>query len=177
MNELKFKKLDYAIKDAEGVETIKPSTGILPTKANTTDAGYDLTATRLTQELDDAGKVMLVYHTDIAVEIPENHVGLLFMRSSVANRSIMLTNAVGVIDSGYRGELMMKFKITTDSLPRVYQPGERIGQLVIVPCCNIFEPVFVDNLTQSDRGENGYGSSDAVQESVDEVVVENTTAA
>ena len=177
MNELKFKKLDYAIKDAEGVETIKPSTGILPTKANTTDAGYDLTATRLTQELDDAGKVMLVYHTDIAVEIPENHVGLLFMRSSVANRSIILTNAVGVIDSGYRGELMMKFKITTDSLPRVYQPGERIGQLVIVPCCNTFEPVFVDNLTQSDRGENGYGSSDAVQESVDEAVVENTTEA
>ena len=60
MNELKFKKLDYAIKDAEGVETIKPSTGILPTKANTTDAGYDLTPTRLTQELDDAGKVMSV---------------------------------------------------------------------------------------------------------------------
>ena len=58
----------------------------------------------------------------------------------------------------YRGELMMKFKITTDALPIVYQVGERIGQLVIVPCFHA-DPVFVDELEDSDRGEGGFGST------------------
>ena len=157
--QLKFKKLNYV----EGVDEnntpiIKESNGVLPVKAHATDAGYDLTATRLTQELDEANKVILVYHTDVAVEIPRGYVGLLMMRSSVAKRSMMLTNCVGVIDEGYRGELMMKFKLTTDALPRVYQIGEKIGQLVIVPCFH-GEPVFVDELSNTDRGEGGYGST------------------
>lgn len=159
MEQLKFKKLDYKVKDKEGNETVKPSAGILPTKANSGDAGYDLTATRLTQELDDAGKVILVYHTDIAVEIPEGYVGLLVMRSSICNRSLTLANAAGIIDSGYRGELTGKFKITTDALPRVYQLNESFAQLVVVPYFQA-DPVLVDELSVSQRGEKGYGSSD-----------------
>ena len=96
---IKFKKLDYVIKDKDGNETTMTSQGVLPTRAHSTDAGLDLTATRLTQEVDASGKLILVYHTDIAVEIPEGYVGLLFMKSSVYNRSLTLTNAVGVIDS------------------------------------------------------------------------------
>ena len=60
---------------------------------------------------------------------------------------------------GYSGEITMKFKITTDSIPTVYQEGERIGQLVVVPYPQ-FEPVFVDEIVEGDRGENGHGSSD-----------------
>ena len=59
---------------------------------------------------------------------------------------------------GYRGELIGKFKITTDSIPTVYQEGERVMQLVVVPYPQ-FEPVFVDEIVEGDRGENGYGSS------------------
>ena len=59
---------------------------------------------------------------------------------------------------GYSGEITMKFKITTDSIPTVYQEGERIGQLVVVPYPQ-FEPVFVDEIAEGPRGENGYGSS------------------
>ena len=59
---------------------------------------------------------------------------------------------------GYSGEITMKFKITTDSIPTVYQEGERIGQLVVVPYPQ-FEPVFVDEIAEGDRGEKGYGSS------------------
>lgn len=156
---IKFKKLDYIVKDKEGNETTMTSQGVLPTRAHSTDAGLDLTATRLTQEVDASGKLILVYHTDIAVEIPEGYVGLLFMKSSVYNRSLTLTNAVGVIDSGYRGEIISKFKITTDAIPSVYQPGEKFAQLVIVPVA-LDETEFVDELSNTERGEGGFGSTE-----------------
>ena len=156
---IKFKKLDYIVKDKDGNETTMTSQGVLPTRAHSTDAGLDLTATRLTQEVDASGKFILVYHTDIAVEIPEGYVGLLFMKSSVYNRSLTLTNAVGVIDSGYRGEIISKFKITTDAIPSVYQPGEKFAQLVIVPVA-LDETEFVDELSNTDRGEGGFGSTE-----------------
>ena len=156
---IKFKKLDYIVKDKEGNETTMTSQGVLPTRAHSTDAGLDLTATRLTQEVDASGKLILVYHTDIAVEIPEGYVGLLCMRSSIANRSIVLTNAIGIIDCGFIGEIIGKFKITTDAIPSVYQPGEKFAQLVIVPVA-LDETEFVDELSNTERGEGGFGSTE-----------------
>lgn len=161
--ELKFKKLNYVQNDKDGNPTIVESTGVLPTKAHPTDAGYDLTATRITQEVDEAGKIVLVYHTDIAVELPMNTVGLIFMRSSVSKRSITSCNAVGVVDSGYRGEIMVKFKVTTDALPRIYNVGEKIAQLVVVPYLNL-DPILVDELSESDRGDNGFGSTNKIKQ-------------
>ena len=79
--ELKFKKLQ---EDA-----------VLPSYANPNDAGLDLTAVSFTQEFDKSGKLVLVYHTGLSVEIPEGHVG---MRSSISQRSMSMCNAVGVID-------------------------------------------------------------------------------
>lgn len=163
MEMLKFKKVDYSVKKEDGSEEIKKSQGILPTRATAGDAGLDLYSTRITQEIDNSGKPVLVYHTDIAVEIPEGYVGLLFMKSGVAKRSVSLCNAVGVIDSGYRGEIMGKFKITTDSLPTVYQPGEAFGQLVIVPVA-ITEPTMVEELSESERGEMGFGEADEAKQ-------------
>ena len=83
--ELKFKKLNEK--------------AVLPSRSHVTDAGLDLTTYGFTQEVDASGKLVLVYHTGLAVEIPEGYMGLLFMRSSVANKSLTLTNAVGVVDS------------------------------------------------------------------------------
>ena len=131
----------------------------IPSYAHDTDAGLDLTAVSFTQEFDKSNKLVLVYHTGLAVEIPEGYVGLIFMRSSVTNKSISLTNAVAVIDSGYRGELLLKYKITTDSLPTIYQPGEKIGQLIIIPYPKI-NPIEVEELSSSDRNEGGFGSTD-----------------
>lgn len=160
MNEtLKFKKLDVVTQDKDGNPITLESKAVLPTKAHATDAGYDLTATRITQELDEARKLILVYHTDLAVEIPFGYVGLIFMRSSVSKTSLTLANAVGVIDSGYRGELILKYKVTTDALPRVYEPGEKVGQLVLVPCY-MADTEFVSELSSTDRGEEGFGSTD-----------------
>ena len=134
------------------------SDATIPSYAHDGDAGLDLTAVSFTQEYDRSGKLVLVYHTGIAVEIPEGYVGLLFMRSSVSKYSVSMTNAVGVIDCIYRGEIMVKMKLTTDAIPTIYQPGEKIAQLVIVPYLKA-ELNEVEELSETERGEGGFGST------------------
>jgi dUTP pyrophosphatase len=128
---------------------------IVPKYAHETDAGLDLTATSM--ELDEYGNV--VYHTGLAFEIPKGYVGYIFPRSSISKYSLQLTNSVGVIDSGYRGEVLFKFKTISNKKDfKLYEVGERIGQLIIMPYPNI-ELVEVDELSSTDRNEGGFGSS------------------
>ena len=147
---------------------------IMPIRAHKGDAGIDLTCTSITQELNECGQLILVYHTGLAVEIPEGYVGLLFQRSSVSKKSISMTNAVGVIDAGYRGEIMGKFRSTTDVVPAIYKPGERFAQLVIVPYLDIHIEEATE-LTETERGEGGYGSSDISAADNDQSSHENET--
>lgn len=132
---------------------------VIPQYAHPSDAGIDLVATRFTQEVDEAGKVVLVYHTDLACKLPENTVGLLCMRSSVSKKSLSLCNAVGILDEGYTGEIIFKFKLTTDAVPSIYKPFEKVGQLVVVPKLAL-DIVEVDELPITDRGTGGFGSTD-----------------
>jgi len=126
---------------------------VIPKYAKEGDAGMDLTAVDV---VADGGT--LTYKTGLAVEIPRWHVGLLFPRSSVYKTGQTLTNCVGVIDSGYRGEIMMKF--TLSPYQREYDIGDRVGQLVIMPYPKVeFEEV--DELTPTERGSGGYGSTGA----------------
>lgn len=133
---------------------------VLPTKAHATDAGYDLYAHNLIRD----NQANLVYTTGVAMEIPQGYVGLIFPRSSISRKDLILTNCVGVIDSGYRGEISFKFKRVNfveqqgDLLENDYRKGERIGQIIIMPYPEI-EFVEVDELSDSDRGDGGYGSS------------------
>lgn len=130
---------------------------ILPTKAHTTDAGYDLYATSCDISVPDR---MASYGTGIAVEIPQGYVGLVFPRSSICKQHLSLSNSVGVIDSGYRGEIMAKFNLLSDGSDTysIYNVGDRIAQLIIMPYPEVtFEEV--DVLSDSDRGVGGYGSS------------------
>ena len=143
--ELNFKRLD--------------DKAIMPIRAHESDAGLDLTAIDITLEPNDCGQTVVVYHSGLAVEIPEGYVGLLFPRSSIAKKSIFMTNGVGVIDSGYRGEIMAKMHVTTDAAPAVYKVGEKFAQLIIMPLQSITVKEVVD-LSDSERGEGGYGSSD-----------------
>ena len=151
---------------------------ILPIRAHKCDAGIDLTCTTITQEINDCGQLIIVYHTGLAVEIPEGYVGLLFPRSSIASKSLSLTNSVGVIDSGYRGEIMAKMRSTTDVVPAIYKPGERFAQLVIVPILD-YTITEVAELTETERGEGGYGSTDSAansSESLPETKDESTNS-
>lgn len=132
---------------------------VIPSKANDTDAGLDLTCVDISTEVGEDAVVSFVYHTGLALEIPEGYVGLLFPRSSIAKKSLLMTNCVGVIDSGYRGEIMAKMKVNTSSIPSIYRPTEKFAQLIIMPIPAVTIEV-VDELAASDRGEGGYGSSD-----------------
>ena len=127
---------------------------VVPSKAHASDAGFDLTCTRF----EVTNGELFTYHTDIAVEIPDGHVGLLFPRSSIYKQDLLLTNSVGVVDSGYRGEVMFKFKPIATEVKQHYQVGDRIGQLIIIPYPDV-EFVEADGLSDSDRGTCGYGSS------------------
>ena len=129
----------------------------LPYRANEGDAGLDLYA----REFRIADTDLVEYKTGIAIEIPEGHVGLLFPRSSVYKTDLRLSNSVGVIDSGYRGEVMVKFdykELSPDVYMRRYKLGERICQLVIVPIAHV-EVEESEELSSSERGEGGFGSS------------------
>jgi len=131
---------------------------VLPFYAKPGDAGMDLTATSRT--FDEHGNV--VYGVGLAIEIPEGYVGLIFPRSSNAKTDLYLTNHVGVVDSGYRGEIMFKFRksdvIKNFQEARLYHVGERVGQLMIIPYPQIeFEEV--EELSSTERGEGGYGST------------------
>lgn len=160
---------------------------VIPTYAKPGDAGMDMTAT--SRVFDKYGNVE--YGTGIAMEIPSGYVGLLFPRSSICKHDLSLSNSVGVIDSGYRGEIKFKFKPTlaymtfgacedihgvshdSDSfdfvgivgdntkdsvIPAIYEVGDKIGQIIILPYPHI-ELTEVSELSTTDRGEGGYGST------------------
>ena len=139
------------------IKKLNPN-AVIPKYAKVGDAGMDLVATSVISDTPE----QITYGMGIALEIPEGFVGLIFPRSSNAKTDLYLTNHVGVIDSGYRGELMFKFRksdCTKNYLEaRLYEIGDRVGQLIIVPYPSIeFEEVA--ELSNSDRGTGGFGSS------------------
>lgn len=149
--ELKFKRL----KDS----------AVLPIRGTKGAAGIDLTCTNITTTLNEANQLMLVYHTDLAVEIPKGYVGLLVPRSSIWKKSLMLTDSLGIIDADFRGEIVAIMKATTDTVPAIYKQGERFCQLVILkkPEYTIKE---VEELSKTERGEGGFGSTGTTNEDI-----------
>ena len=131
---------------------------VTPSYAKTGDAGMDITA--IAHKINTSDNY-IEYYSGLAVEIPPGYVGLLFPRSSVSKTDLNLANCVGVVDSGYRGELTFRYKFAKDaffaSLKR-YQDGDRVGQLVIMPYPQI-ELLEVEDLSESDRGDGSYGST------------------
>lgn len=151
---------------------------VIPAYAKTGDAGMDLTA--VSMQIDEYGNIC--YGTGLAFEIPEGYVGLVFPRSSIYKSNLNLSNSVGVIDSGYRGEVSFKFNIIHNvsswlkfkwqklfrkdplNIPVMtlgfnkYKVGDRIGQIIIMPYPQIeFEEA--EELSETERGIQGYGSS------------------
>ena len=130
---------------------------VIPTYAKEGDAGMDLVATSIISEtITD-----VTYGTGLAMEIRDGFVGLVFPRSSIRKYDLALTNCVGVIDSGYRGEIQATFKKTNwlkGNESEKYQIGDRIAQIIIIPHPQI-EFDEVDELSDTERGEGGFGST------------------
>ena len=135
---------------------------VIPTYAKHGDMGMDLTATSVEYDRD---KDCFVYHTGLAFEVPEGYGMFIFPRSSNRKTDAYMTNHVGILDSGYRGELLVCFK-HRDSLRIILNPinyapykvGDRVAQIVIIPYPKVtFKEV--DKLSESERGANGHGST------------------
>ena len=140
-----------------GFKKLSPN-AVTPTYAKDGDAGLDISAITYTINKEHS---FIEYHTGLAFEIPKGYVGLLFPRSSVSKTDLRLANAVGVVDSGYRGEITFRYKFEKGtyfaSLKR-FEAGDRIGQLLILPYPEI-QLNEHSELSDSERGKGGYGST------------------
>lgn len=123
---------------------------VIPAYTKVGDAGMDVYAISKYET-----NKFVEYGTGLAFEVPEGYVLLVFARSSVSNTNLILANSVGVLDSGYRGELKLRFrKMGTED----YQLGERVGQIMVLPYPQVyFEEVA--ELSHTERGDGGFGSS------------------
>jgi dUTP pyrophosphatase len=138
---------------------------VVPQYASEGDAGLDLVATTKEWEVS---KGYVEFGTGLAMEIPKGYVGLIFPRSSISNTKYTLANSVGVIDSGYRGEVKFRMFLNSAGVKHVednifkklkeYEVGDKVGQLIIMPYPTI-EPIEVEELDDSERGSGGFGST------------------
>ena len=135
------------------IKKINPS-AVIPSYAKDGDAGMDLVATKIISNTT----FDVTYGTDLAMEIPNGFVGLVFPRSSIRKYELVLSNSVGVIDSGYRGELQATFKKENGLDSLAYKVGDKIAQIMIIP----YPPIefdVVDELSDTERGDGGFGST------------------
>lgn len=131
---------------------------VVPKYAHQHDGAMDLTATSMKENFSAIDNKLgyIEYGTDLALEIPPGYVGLIFPRSSVSNTSMSLANAVGVVDSGYLGEIKIRMRYGAFN----YKAGDRVAQLMIIerPCVTLVE---VDDFEYTERGAGGFGSTGA----------------
>ena len=125
----------------------------MPQYAREDDACMDLVAVEIVH-----GDKWLEYKTGLAFEIPFGYVGLIFPRSSISKTDMTLANSVGVIDSGYRGEVTARFRFRPEFRAAIYEVGDRVAQMMIVPR-PVIEWQEVEELSESERGTGGYGST------------------
>jgi dUTP pyrophosphatase len=131
---------------------------VVPARAYAGDAGMDLAAC---ERVELAPGARALVPTGLAVAIPDGYAGYVQPRSGLAAKhGISIVNTPGLVDSGYRGELLVNLVNHDDEQPFVVEPGMRIAQLVILPVPPV-ELRVVDELPESERGERGFGSSAA----------------
>lgn len=130
---------------------------VAPRYGSAAAAGADLYAVGDAPVTVAPGETAFI-HTGLAVEIPEGYVGLVFARSGLAcKRGLAPANKVGVIDADYRGEIMVAL-YNHAQMAQTVEPGERIAQLAILPYLTA-QFTEADSLTDTDRGEGGFGST------------------
>ncbi|MDD6400507.1 MAG: dUTP diphosphatase [Lachnospiraceae bacterium] len=138
------------------IKKIKPNATV-PTYGSANAAGADLYACIDDSLTINPGETILV-PTGLAVALPEGYAGLIYARSGLASKKgLAPANKVGVIDSDYRGEVMVALH-NHSNVPATIEPNERVAQLVITPYIAALYNV-VDELDETERGEGGFGST------------------
>ena len=132
-------------------------TAKIPTRESSCAAGYDLYAD-ITEDITINPHETMKINTGVAMEIPEGYFGGIAARSGLATKEgLRPANCYGIVDSEYRGQIIVALHNDSD-VERVVTPQERIGQIIIQPYLNV---TFceVDDLTETERGSNGFGST------------------
>jgi dUTP pyrophosphatase len=137
------------------IQRLRPD-AVVPGRAYSGDAGLDLSSC---ERVELAPGERALVPTGLAVAIPEGYAGFVQPRSGLATKhGISIVNTPGLVDSGYRGELLVNLVNTDKREAFVVEPGMRIAQLVILPIPEL-DLVEVDELPESERGVRGFGSS------------------
>jgi dUTP pyrophosphatase len=137
------------------VRRLRPDAQV-PTRAYAGDAGIDLAAC---ERVELAPGERALVPTGLAVAIPAGYAGYVQPRSGLATKhGISIVNTPGLVDSGYRGELLVNLLNTDPREAFVVEPGMRIAQLVVLAVPEV-EPIEVEELPDSERGDRGFGSS------------------
>jgi dUTP pyrophosphatase len=137
------------------IRRLRPDAQV-PTRAYDGDAGIDLAAC---ERVELAPGERALVSTGLAVAIPAGYAGYVQPRSGLATKhGISIVNTPGLVDSGYRGELLVNLLNTDPREPFIVEPGMRIAQLVVLAVPEV-DPIEVEELPESDRGDRGFGSS------------------
>lgn len=136
---------------------------VIPIRANETDAGWDIVAIdegNIKRD-EDSNVLYVQYRTGLAIQPEDGYHTELFPRSSVTKTNLFLANSIGLIDSDYIGEIIVRFKISVEDQSECflgYTKGDKIAQLVVrkTTRANFVE---VDELSDTERGDGGFGSS------------------
>ena len=123
---------------------------VQPVRTTTSGAGYNLTVAAITTEINERGQLVIVYHTNLGVEIPEGYEGVIRPLATIAAKTLRMCDAPGVITGNIDDEIVVRFVSTTDVIPAVYKEGEQFAQLVFnkiedVEFIEIVEPVYEDS--------------------------------
>ena len=117
---------------------------IQPVRATNSGAGYNLTAVSATTEVNERGQMILVYHTNLSVEIPEGFEGVIRPCNSICAKTLRMCDSPSVISGSMDDEIVVRFVITTDVIPAVYKEGDQIAQLVINKVEDVEFVEFID---------------------------------
>lgn len=131
--------------------------GRRPSYANAFAAGLDLTVRLETPSITFKNGDNYAVRTGVKVEIPHGYFGLVAIRSGLGAKGLILSNGIGVIDEDYRGEIRVPLYYHGDE-PLTINDGERVAQFILVPYVQA-EIEYVEALSETDRGEKGFGSS------------------
>lgn len=130
---------------------------VQPVRATNSGAGYNLTATGVTTEVNERGQLVLVYHTGIAVEMADGYEGVIRPNNNIITKTLRMIDAPSVISGNMDDEIVVRFITTTDVIPAVYKENEQIAQLVINKIEDVEFVEFIDTTTEQSAGEGEQG--------------------
>lgn len=147
---------------------------VQPVRSTTSGAGYNLSAAGITTEVNERGQLVLVYHTNVAIEMPEGYEAVLRPSNTINTKTLRMLDAPSVLTGNMDDEIVARFITTTDVVPAVYKEGDIIAQLVINKIEDVEFVEFIDTTEQSAAADN-QGPSEEKDESTNPETVDQVS--